>query len=56
MQAGMTSGAQSIMQPGFAGTDVQQVRQDIQRDLQDGAASQQSGQAGYTGGTQGGMQ
>ncbi|PLS15723.1 hypothetical protein CVD28_21435, partial [Bacillus sp. M6-12] len=32
-QAGGFGGLQSVMQPGFAGTDSQQVRQEIQQDL-----------------------
>ncbi|MFC3884561.1 hypothetical protein ACFOU2_14020 [Bacillus songklensis] len=35
-QVGNFAGAQSVMQPGFAGTDAQQVRQDISNDLMRG--------------------
>ncbi|MES1042758.1 hypothetical protein [Peribacillus simplex] len=42
------SGPQSIMQPGFAGTD-HQVRQDISRDLSQGSQQGFSGaQGGFT--------
>jgi hypothetical protein len=37
MQAGGFVGPQSVMQPGFAGTDAQQVRQEISNDLMRGS-------------------
>src|SRR4051794_34551516 len=52
---GFAGGAQSIMQPGFAGTDAQQVRQDIQNSNMGGNMGQQSGSFGNMGmGQQGG--
>ncbi|MEH7115846.1 hypothetical protein V7128_00295 [Neobacillus vireti] len=61
MQFGGFTGAHSVMQPGFAGTDAQQVRQDIQNSIQNGSGmnmgsmGQQGGSLGQMGmGQQGG--
>jgi len=44
---GLQSGAQAIFQPGFAGTDAQQVRNQIARDLNYGYTTTQPLQATY---------
>ncbi|RFU63630.1 hypothetical protein D0463_11825, partial [Bacillus sp. V59.32b] len=47
MQAGGFAGAQNIMQPGFAGTDGQQVRQEIAQDLQNQSGMNSGSMGGY---------
>ncbi|RFU70803.1 hypothetical protein D0469_04975 [Peribacillus saganii] len=49
-QAGGFGGMQSVMQPGFAGTDAQQVRQEIQQDLANQSMQRAGGYTQQAGG------